>query len=37
VADGPPADVLRDHAAWTRLGLRVPAWLALPQVETQFA
>jgi energy-coupling factor transport system ATP-binding protein len=35
VADGPPADVLRDHAAWTRLGLRIPVWLALPQMETQ--
>jgi energy-coupling factor transporter ATP-binding protein EcfA2 len=35
VADGPPADVLRDHTAWARLGLRVPAWLALPQKEIQ--
>ncbi|MBN1812492.1 MAG: hypothetical protein JXA14_11695, partial [Anaerolineae bacterium] len=33
VADGPPADVLRDHAAWDRLGLRVPAWLTLPQMR----
>jgi energy-coupling factor transporter ATP-binding protein EcfA2 len=33
VADGPPADVLQDHAAWARLGLKVPAWLTLPQME----
>jgi energy-coupling factor transporter ATP-binding protein EcfA2 len=37
VADGPPASVLRDHAAWARLGLKVPAWLTLPQMETQLA
>ncbi len=37
VADGPPADVLRDRAAWDRLGLRVPAWLTLPQMEMQHA
>ncbi|HNS50048.1 MAG TPA: ABC transporter ATP-binding protein [Anaerolineae bacterium] len=27
VADGPPAMVLRDEAAWARLGLVVPAWV----------
>jgi energy-coupling factor transport system ATP-binding protein len=27
VADGPPAQVLRDDAAWNRLGLCVPAWV----------
>jgi energy-coupling factor transporter ATP-binding protein EcfA2 len=37
VADGPPASVLRDRAAWARLGLGVPAWLPLPQMETQLA
>lgn len=37
VADGPPAHVLRDRAAWERLGLRVPAWLTLPQMEMQHA
>jgi energy-coupling factor transport system ATP-binding protein len=27
VADGPPAQVLRDEAAWARLGLIVPDWM----------
>ena len=27
VADGPPAQVVRDRAAWERLGLPVPDWL----------
>jgi energy-coupling factor transporter ATP-binding protein EcfA2 len=27
VADGPPAEVLRDEAAWARLGLVVPEWV----------
>jgi energy-coupling factor transport system ATP-binding protein len=29
VAQGSPADVLRDSAAWNRLGLLVPQWLQL--------
>jgi hypothetical protein len=29
VAQGSPADVLRDSAAWNRLGLLVPQWLHL--------
>ncbi len=31
VADGPPAEVLRDDAAWARLGLSVPAWVRVPE------
>ena len=27
VADGPPAQVLRDQAAWERLGMLVPEWV----------
>jgi energy-coupling factor transporter ATP-binding protein EcfA2 len=27
VADGPPAEILRDEAAWARLGLVVPEWV----------
>jgi ABC-type hemin transport system ATPase subunit len=27
VADGPPAQVLRDQAAWEQLGLFVPEWV----------
>lgn len=27
VADGPPAEVLRDEVAWARLGLVVPEWV----------
>jgi energy-coupling factor transporter ATP-binding protein EcfA2 len=27
VADGPPAQVLRDQAAWERLGMLVPGWV----------
>lgn len=27
IADGPPAQVLRDRAAWDRAGLSVPAWV----------
>jgi len=30
VADGPPAKVLRDSAAWTQLGLSVPDWVQVP-------
>jgi energy-coupling factor transporter ATP-binding protein EcfA2 len=33
VADGPPADVLRDGAAWTRLGLVVPDWIREETVD----
>jgi energy-coupling factor transport system ATP-binding protein len=29
VADGPPAQVLRDQAAWEQLGLFVPEWVKL--------
>jgi energy-coupling factor transport system ATP-binding protein len=32
VADGPPARVLADGAAWQRIGLTVPDWLRLPPV-----
>ena len=28
VADGPPAQVLRDDAAWKKVGLVVPAWVS---------
>jgi energy-coupling factor transporter ATP-binding protein EcfA2 len=31
VADGPPAEVLRDEAAWVRLGLVVPEWVQSSQ------
>jgi energy-coupling factor transport system ATP-binding protein len=27
VADGPPAEVLRDEAAWSRAGMTVPDWV----------
>ncbi len=27
VADGPPAEILRDDAPWARVGLRVPEWV----------
>jgi energy-coupling factor transport system ATP-binding protein len=27
VADGPPAQVLRDETCWTQLGLRIPPWI----------
>jgi len=30
VADGPPAAILPDRAAWARLGLLVPEWVQLP-------
>jgi ABC-type hemin transport system ATPase subunit len=30
VAHGPPAEVLRDEAAWARLALVVPDWVTLP-------
>jgi ABC-type hemin transport system ATPase subunit len=30
VADGPPADVLRNDTAWSRLGLAVPDWICAP-------
>jgi energy-coupling factor transporter ATP-binding protein EcfA2 len=30
VADGPPADVLRDNAAWASIGLSVPEWVVSP-------
>ena len=32
-ADGPPAEVLRDDAAWARLGLSVPAWVLAPEAQ----
>jgi energy-coupling factor transporter ATP-binding protein EcfA2 len=32
VADGPPAQVLRDSAPWATLGLPVPDWIALPEL-----
>ena len=31
VADGPTAEVLRDEAAWQRLGLLVPDWVVAPE------
>ncbi len=31
VADGPPADILRDSAPWARLGLSVPQWVLAPR------
>ncbi len=34
VADGPPAEVLRDDAAWVRLGLSVPAWVRVPEAQS---
>jgi len=30
VADGPPAEVLRDPRPWARIGLQVPPWLEIP-------
>lgn len=27
VADGPPAEILRDEVPWARIGLRVPEWV----------
>ena len=30
VADGPPVDVVRQSAAWARLGLSVPDWVHVP-------
>jgi len=33
VADGPPAEILVDNAAWIRLGLSVPPWVKVPQPE----
>jgi energy-coupling factor transport system ATP-binding protein len=33
VADGPPARVMRDGAAWEAIGLRVPAWVRVPAAE----
>jgi energy-coupling factor transporter ATP-binding protein EcfA2 len=33
VADGPPAEVLRDDAAWARLGLSVPEWVVAPSPQ----
>ncbi len=32
VADGPPAQVMRDPAAWAEVGLVVPPWLPLPNI-----
>jgi energy-coupling factor transporter ATP-binding protein EcfA2/energy-coupling factor transporter transmembrane protein EcfT len=45
VADGSPAQVLRDETCWTQLGLRIPPWIcqkretggAAPASETQEA
>jgi energy-coupling factor transporter ATP-binding protein EcfA2 len=34
VADGPPDDVLRDDAAWSRLGLAVPDWIRAPEAQS---
>ena len=34
VADGPPATILHDQAAWARLGLLVPDWVHLPPPGT---
>ncbi len=34
VADGPPAAILHDQAAWARLGLLVPEWVHAPPPET---
>ena len=33
VADGPPARVLADRAAWAKLGLSVPEWVRAPEAE----
>jgi energy-coupling factor transporter ATP-binding protein EcfA2 len=33
VADGPPAEVLSDDAAWARLGLSVPEWVRAPEAQ----
>ena len=33
VADGPPAAILHDQAAWARLGLLVPEWVYAPPPE----
>jgi energy-coupling factor transport system ATP-binding protein len=33
VADGPPAQVMRDPAHWDAVGLRVPSWVQIPTVE----
>jgi energy-coupling factor transporter ATP-binding protein EcfA2 len=35
VADGPPAEVLRDDAAWSWLGLSVPEWVHAPLTSTR--
>jgi energy-coupling factor transporter ATP-binding protein EcfA2 len=35
VADGPPAEVLLDHASWSRLGLSVPDWVQTPWLNPQ--
>jgi energy-coupling factor transporter ATP-binding protein EcfA2 len=37
VADGPPAEVLRDDAAWVALGLSVPEWVIRPLTPTRSA
>ncbi len=34
VADDPPADVLHDDAAWSRLGLAVPDWIRAPEAQS---
>ena len=33
VADGPPAEVLRDDASWAQLGLSVPDWVQPPRKQ----
>jgi energy-coupling factor transport system ATP-binding protein len=35
VADGPPAEVVCQSAAWARLGLSVPDWVQVPQRDAQ--
>lgn len=32
-ADGPPADILADRAAWARIGLHVPDWVRTSALE----
>jgi energy-coupling factor transporter ATP-binding protein EcfA2 len=35
VADGPPAEILLDHASWARLGLSVPDWVQAPRRDAR--
>ena len=34
LTEGPPTEVLRDDAAWARLGLAVPGWLHIPEARS---